>query len=82
MPSQGMEIVQEVHVQLVRDPPHVKDAYHALERLSGLDIVFYQPVPLTLYVFWSLCKPIARKIDKVNEIVDQKEVKGLGETRP
>ncbi len=82
MPSQGMQIVQKIKVQLVRNPPHIKDAHHALERFSGLDIALYQPVPFLLNVFRSLCKPIARKIDKVNGIIDQKKVQRLGETRP
>ncbi len=53
MPSQGMQIIQEIKVQLVRNPPHVKDAHHAPERFSGLDITLYQPVPLLLNVISS-----------------------------
>ena len=82
MSSQGMQIVQKIKVQLVWDPPHVKDAHHALKRFSVLYIALYQPVPFLLNVFRSLCKPIAREIDKVNRIIDQKKVQRLGETRP
>ncbi len=82
MPSQGMQIVQEVQVQLIRYPPHVKYAHHSAERLSGLDIALYQPVPLTLYVFRGLCVPVARQVDEVDGIIDKKEVQGPGETGP
>jgi hypothetical protein len=66
MPAEGMEIAQKIKVQLVWNPPHIKDAYHSLKRFSGLDITLYQPVPLLLNVFRGLCKPIAREIDKID----------------